>query len=80
MKHRPSSPKAKLRAEPVWELITRRNMSQNELARRSEISSGYLSQLISGRKNPSPDVRKRIQAALEVDQFDDLFDLEYGDE
>ena len=80
MKHRPSSPKAKLRAEPVWELITRRNMSQNELARRSEISSGYLSQLISGRKNPSADVRKRIQAALEVDQFDELFDLEYGDE
>ena len=80
MKHRPSSPKARLRPEPVWELITRRNMSQNELARRSEISSGYLSQLISGRKNPSPDVRKRIQAALEVDQFDDLFDLEYGDD
>ena len=80
MTQRPTSPKARLKPEPVWELITRRNMSQNELARRSDISSGYLSQLISGRKNPSPDVRKRIQAALEVDQFDELFDLEYGDE
>lgn len=80
MTQRPSAPKARLRPEPVWELITRRNMSQNELARRSDISSGYLSQLISGRKNPSPDVRKRIQAALEVDRFDELFDLEYRDE
>lgn len=80
MTHRPSSPKAKLRAEPVWELITRRNMSQNELARRSDISSGYLSQLISGRRSPSPDVRKRIQAALGVSEFEELFTMEYGDE
>ena len=80
MTQRPSSPKARLRPEPVWELITRRNMSQNELARRSDISSGYLSQLISGRKSPSPEVRRRLQAALEVSCFEDLFVMEYGDE
>ena len=80
MKQRTMSPRVKLKPEPVWELITRRNMSQNELARLARISSGYLSQLISRRRCPSPDVRKRLQAALDVEQFEELFDLEYGDE
>ena len=73
-------PRIKLRPAPVWELIGRRNMSQNELARRAEISSGYLSQLISGRKCPSPEVRRKLQAALEVDCFEDIFVMEYGDD
>ncbi len=80
MKQRPPAPRVKLRPEPVWEQISRRNMSQNELARQARISSGYLSQLISGRKSPSPDVRKRLQAALEIGQFEDLFTLEYSDD
>ena len=69
-----------LKPAPVWELIGRRNMSQNELARKAGISSGYLSQLISWRKSPSPDVRRRLQAALEVDCFEDIFVMEYGDD
>ena len=73
-------PRIKLKPAPVWELIGRRNMSQNELARRAEISSGYLSQLISGRKCPSPEVRQRLQAALEVERFEDIFVMEYGDD
>ena len=80
MRRRTASPRVKLKPEPVWEQIARRNMSQNELARRSKISSGYLSQLISGRKSPSPEVRKRLQAVLGVSQFEEIFVLEYGDE
>ena len=74
------SPKVRLKPEPVWERINRRNMSQNDLARRAKISSGYLSQLLSGQKSPSPDVRQRLQATLEISQFDDLFVLEYPDD
>ena len=55
-------------------------MSQNELARLAKILSGYLSQLISGRKSPSPAVRRRLQSALELDSFDQLFTMEYRDE
>ena len=80
MRARRAPPRVRLKPEPVWERINRRNMSQNELARRAEISSGYLSQLINGRKSPSPDVRKRLQAALGCDQFDELFALEYLDD
>ena len=80
MKERRASPRVRLKPEPLWEQINRRNMTQNELARRAQISSGYLSQLISGRKSPSAGVRQRLQAALEVDRFDDLFVLEYLDD
>ncbi len=72
-------PRIKLRPEQVWKLIGRRNMSQNDLARSAGISSGYLSQLIAGRKSPSPAVRRRLQTALEVSEFEDLFTMEYGD-
>ncbi len=73
-------PTIKLKTAQVWELIGRRNMSQNELARRARISSGYLSQLLAGRKCPSPAVRRRLQAALRVSEFDDLFTMEYGND
>ncbi|MCY4618762.1 MAG: helix-turn-helix transcriptional regulator [Chloroflexi bacterium] len=80
MRQRPTPPRVMLKPEPVWEQISRRNMSQNELALRAEISSGYLSQLICGRKSPSPGVRKRLQAALGISRFEELFILEYTDE
>ena len=54
-------------------------MSQNGLARRVGISSGYLSQLINGRRSPSPRLRKRLQEVLEEPRFDGLFAVEPGD-
>ena len=73
-------PRVKLRTAQVWELMRRRNMSQNELARSARISSGYLSQLIARRRCPSPAVRRRLQAALGVSEFEVLFTMEYGDD
>jgi len=43
------------------------------------ISSGYLSQLITGQRCPSPRMRRRLQHALDIAQFDDLFIVENGD-
>ena len=80
MKQRRMSPRVKFKPEPVWEQISRRSISQNDLARLAKISSGYLSQLICGRKSPSPEVRKRLQVALEISRFEELFVLEYADE
>jgi transcriptional regulator with XRE-family HTH domain len=54
-------------------LLLRRNLSQNGLALRLCISSGYCSQLLSGARCPSPSVRKRIQKVLAED-FDSLFE------
>ncbi len=59
---------------PVWAFLKERDISQNELARRVGISSGYLSQLMSGSAHPSPEVRESLQRELGLD-FDDLFTI-----
>ena len=76
MKRRQPSSRVKLNSYAVWELLNRRNMTQNELARLLDTSSGYLSQLISGRRRPSAAFRKKLMEVLGVTDFDDLFILE----
>jgi len=65
--------KAKLKAPVVRRFLARKNRSQNWLARKMEISSGYLSQMLNGTRNPSPRVRERIMDVFEAHDFDDLF-------
>jgi transcriptional regulator with XRE-family HTH domain len=55
------------------DMMARQNLSQDRLARRLRISSTFLSQLLAGRRNPSPAIRQRILDALEHYNFDDLF-------
>ena len=68
--------RVKLNPHRVWEILDRRNMTQNELARLLDTSSSYLSQLMSGHRRPSAAFRKKLMDALGVSDFDDLFDLE----
>ena len=65
-----------LKPAPVWAFLDERGISQNELARLCGLSSGYLSQLMSGSAHPSPRVRRRLQCVLGLDDFDDLFRIE----
>ena len=76
MKRRQPSSRVKLNPHAVWELLNRLNMSQNELATRVGASSGYLSQLMSGTRRPSAELRRRLMEALAVTRFEDLFILE----
>ena len=71
--------RARLKPDALWKQLTLLNMTQNELARRAKISSGYLSQLISGTRFPSAEVRASLQEELGVTQFEDLFVLERTD-
>ena len=71
--------RVRLKAEAVWELLNRLNMTQNELARRIERSSGYLSQLVNGERFPSAKTRRRLMQALGVSDFDVLFVMERVD-
>ena len=59
----------------VWELLDRLQMSQNRLAELCGISSGHMSHLMQGKRSPSARVRRRLQEALGVTEFDDLFVL-----
>jgi len=64
-----------LNAESVWDLLNRPNMSQNELAAKAGLTSGYLSQLLNGNRHPSPATRRRLQEVL-VAEFDELYIVE----
>ena len=63
----------KLNSMAVWNYLTRRNLAQNELATQLGISSGYMAQLISGKRSPSPALRRRMLEELAPLSFDDLF-------
>ncbi|MDE2934496.1 MAG: helix-turn-helix transcriptional regulator [Chloroflexota bacterium] len=63
----------RLRAEVVWEYLTRHNLSQNALARKLDIDPGYFSQMMNGRRYPSPEMRARLMLGLGITDFDDLF-------
>ena len=62
-----------LRSEEAKGFLRQLNMSRNELAQRCGLTSGYISQLFSGERSPSPSARRRIQDTLGVDDFDALF-------
>ena len=50
--------------EAVWERMNVHGISQNEAARRAGLSSAYLSQIMSGKSNPSPGVLKKLHEVL----------------
>ena len=59
-----------------WGAVARQNVSQNELAVKLGISSGYMSQLVCGTRCPSPRLRRRMLDFLGPLTFDDLFIVE----
>ena len=75
-RRRTPRPRVRLNPQAAWEHLSRRNMTQNELALAAGISSGHISLLLNGKRSPSPGVRRRLQAALGVTDFHELFILE----
>ena len=80
VKRRQPTSRVILRAVAVWRLLDERGISQNELARLCGLSSWYMSQLVGGTRSPSPRVHRRIQQALGVTDFDELFIIERVDD
>ena len=50
--------------QAVWDQMKVLNVSQNEVARRAGVSSGHLSQIMNGQRNPSATVLKKLHGAL----------------
>ena len=69
----------RLNQAAVLRAIARRNMSQNMLAIRVGSSSGYISQIMCGTRNPSPRMREKLQGVLAPLSFDDIFIIEESD-
>jgi hypothetical protein len=72
--------KVKINKVVVEKEVARRNLSLNMLAIKAGISSGYISQLISGVRYPSPHLREKLQKALQPLTFDDIFIIEEIDQ
>ena len=66
-----------IRSNRIRKILARKNMSQNCFAMRLGVSSGYMSQLMTGVRNPSPVLREKILTALKMDEngFDEIFVL-----
>ncbi len=73
-------PLVRLKREALWERLETLNRSQTWLARQASISPSYLSTLVNEGRAPSGPVRRRLQAALGINDFDELFELEDRDE
>jgi ribosome-binding protein aMBF1 (putative translation factor) len=67
-----------LKTDSVREILIRKNMSQNWLAHKLFISSGYMSQLMDRSRCPSAKVREKLMAILQISEFDELFIIEGG--
>lgn len=65
--------RVRVNPKTLWDAIARHNMSQNEFARRLEITSGYMSQLVCGTRCPSPQLRRKMLEQLNPLTFDELF-------
>ncbi len=66
--------RAKLKSNDVRQMLLKRSLSQGNFARKIAVTSAYCSQLLSGDRCPSPDVRARIMEELKA-QFDDVFEI-----
>lgn len=63
----------------VRRALARLNLSQNEFARQCRVSSGYMSQLLTGSRCAGPEVRARILGIIGLD-FDSMFEEVSGDD
>ncbi len=66
-----------IKSEAIRKILARKNMSQNWFAGQLGVSSGYMSQLMTGVRNPSPDLRIKILEKLKMDEsgFDKVFEI-----
>ena len=69
----------RLKTIALWRRLELLGRSQNWLARQAGISPGYLSTLLNEERAPSGRIRRRIQKALGVPEFDELFELRQDD-
>jgi len=56
--------------------LARKNLTQKEFAQKLNISSGYVSLMINGRRCIPAAIRRRILQSLRGYTFDDLFIIE----
>ncbi len=67
--------KVTLKGRKIYQYLAEKGLSQNSLALNLGISSGYISQLLKGKRFPSPRMRKRLLNKFKGLKYDDLFEI-----
>jgi transcriptional regulator with XRE-family HTH domain len=75
--------KVELKTDVLEAHIARRHLSQNAFARKAGVTSGCISLLLRGRRNPSAKMRKKLLRGTKKEdgtmlEFDDLFQIVTG--
>ena len=70
--------KVKINRQALEVAMTRKNLSIRDLAKQIGFSRSHVSHIISGKKSPSPMMRRLILEHLRDYTFDDLFIIEDG--
>jgi len=60
--------KVKMNSERFKTFLAERNISQNRLAQKAGITSAFMSQILSGARNPSSKTRMKILEAINAGQ------------
>lgn len=71
--------KVLLKSDSLKIRLIKNNKSQNWLAHKLEVNSGYMSQLMNGSRHPSPKLREKLMDIFPECNFDDLFMIENKD-
>ena len=74
------SVKVCLDEKKIDEQIAKKNLWCKTFAGMVEISPSYLSQLINGKRSPSPELRQKFLKILQCEGFDDLFVIKDKDD
>lgn len=67
--------KVYLKKDTVLNLLARKNKSQNWLAIKLGVSSGFMSQILAKKRALSPEMRERFLGYFEGLVFDELFEI-----
>ena len=65
----------RLNSRGVREQMARRNFTNQRVARRLRITEKYFCTLLAGERNPSPDLRERIQGLFSNIAWDRIFKI-----
>ncbi len=60
--------KVQANLERLRQLLAEKNIAQNRLAKLSGVTSGYMSQIMTGKRNPSARLRKKMLSAINATQ------------
>jgi hypothetical protein len=73
-----SQMKVRIKSKPFLEIVARNNWSQNGFGLVAGLTSGHLSQLVTGKRNVSAPTREKILSKLEGTKFDDIFSITFS--